>query len=67
MNPRDSAFEMQMCECRLRPLLQKDWCVCVRLSVGVFEGRREKCVRWLFSCGRDFAAVAYMELAGAIN
>lgn len=56
-----------MCECRLRPLLQKDWCVCVRLSVGVFEGRREKCVRWLFSCGRDFAAVAYMELAGAIN
>ena len=36
MNPRESVFEMQMCNCRLRLLLQRDLCVCVCVGVGLW-------------------------------
>lgn len=57
MNPRESVFEMQMCNCRLRLLLHRDlcmWlcaymsvCVCVCAHVGVGLWASGGKVRWL--------------------
>lgn len=63
MNPRESAFEMQMCNCQLRLLLHRDLCMCVHVSpsaracVRVCGPSGGKRVGWLFSCGSELAHI----------
>lgn len=66
MNPRESAFEMQMCNCRLRLLLHRDLCMCVHVSpsaracvrvCGPSGGCGGGRVGWLFSCGSELTHI----------